>query len=202
MGRWATLGLVGALYGAGTQPALAQATGTTSFNAPYRAFERSEIGGTLSFLSGGGIAVEGQYRFGHGRFDLGMRGGILDPDVGGNRLIVGGEARTRVIEPTPDSPLDGAFIIGVGGRFGSGDADVLVPAGLSLGRRFDLENSPVSIVPYVQPTLFLAVGDGSADVEFAIGLGGDFHLSAALDARVSVGLGDVEGISIGAIWVH
>ena len=37
----------------------AQATGTTTFNAPYRAFTRSEIGALLSFPDGGGTGIEG-----------------------------------------------------------------------------------------------------------------------------------------------
>ena len=40
--------------------AAAQATGMPSFNAPYRAFTRSEIGIVLSFPSGGGTAFEGE----------------------------------------------------------------------------------------------------------------------------------------------
>src|SRR5439155_573003 len=84
---------------AGTARAAAQATGTTTFNAPYRAFVCSEIGVLLSFPNGGGTALEGAYRF-------------------------------------------------------------------------------------------------------ALGLGGDFRLSRVFDARISAGLGDSEGVSIGAVWVH
>ena len=39
-------------------------------------------------------------------------------------------------------------------------------------------------------------------VRFALGLGGDFRLSHVFDARISAGLGDSEGVSIGAVWVH
>ena len=37
----------------------AQSTGLPSFNAPYRAFQRSEFGGVLSFPNPGGTAFEG-----------------------------------------------------------------------------------------------------------------------------------------------
>ena len=40
----------------------AQSTGLPSFNAPYRAFQRSEFGGVLSFPNPGGTAFEGAYR--------------------------------------------------------------------------------------------------------------------------------------------
>ena len=53
-------------------PVAAQATGTTTFNAPYRAFTRSEIGVLLSFPDGGGTAIEGAYRMAGGRFDFGL----------------------------------------------------------------------------------------------------------------------------------
>jgi hypothetical protein len=78
---------------------------------------------------------------------------------------------------------------------------MLIPVGLSLGRRLDVQESEVSIVPYVQPTMFLVFGNQS-DVTFSLGLGADFRLTRRFDARISAGLGDVEGVSIGAVWVH
>jgi hypothetical protein len=33
-------------------------------------------------------------------------------------------------------------------------------------------------------------------------LGADFRLSRSFDVRASAGLGDIEGVSIGAVWVH
>lgn len=101
----------------------------------------------------------------------------------------------------PDFPLDGALVLGVGGWFVSGNSVLIVPAGLSLGRRIDPQGSTISIVPYVQPTLFLTA-DGASDVLFALGLGADFRLSPRFDARISAGLGDLEGVSLGAVWVH
>jgi hypothetical protein len=60
----------------------------------------------------------------------------------------------------------------------------------------------VSIVPYVQPTLFVLAGDAPDNVLFSLGLGADFRLSRRFDARVSAGIGDAEGVSVGAVWVH
>ncbi|MGE5143514.1 MAG: hypothetical protein ACM3OA_08775 [Acidobacteriota bacterium] len=181
--------------------AAAQATGTTTFNAPYRAFTNTEFGLLLSFPNGGGTAFEGVYRLSSDRFDIGFKGGLLDPSGPGSTvLLVGAEARERVLTHSQDFPLDGALILGVGGNFVSGNSQLIIPVGLSLGRRLDTQSS-VSIIPYVQPTMFLTV-DGGSDVLFALGLGSDFRLSRSFDLRVSAGLGDVEGVSIGAVWVH
>jgi hypothetical protein len=192
------------IIGAGVvSNAAAQATGLPTFNAPYRAFRRSEIGLVLSFPNGGGTAFEGAFRQSRGKFDFGVRGGIFTP--GGNaksRLLVGAEARERVVTHTEDFPLDGALILGVGGQLSSGNSFVVVPVGLSLGRRIDPKDSKISIVPYVQPTGFLVAGNGTSDFLFSLGLGADFRLSPRFDARISAGLGDLEGVSLSAMWVH
>jgi hypothetical protein len=185
---------------AGAHTLDAQATGTPTFNAPYRAFTNTEVGILVSFPTGG-TAFEGEYRLASGRFDIGFKGGLLDPSGPGNAiLLLGTEARTRVLTHTVDFPLDGALLLGVGGNFVSGNSQLIIPVGLSLGRRLDTQ-SGVSIVPYVQPTMFI-VADGGSDVLFALGLGADFRLSHVFDARFSAGLGDVEGVSLGAVWVH
>jgi len=201
MHRYLALSLLGSVLVA--SPLAAQATGTPSFNAPYRAFTRSEIGVVISFPNGGGTAFEGALRKSSGKFDIGFRGGIFDPGGAGSTvLLLGVEARERVLSHTVDFPLDGALVFGVGGQFGSGNSTLLVPVGLSLGRRIDLEGSSVSIVPYVQPTGILVAGSGSSDFLFTLGLGADFRLSPRFDARVSAGLGDLEGVSLSAVWVH
>jgi hypothetical protein len=183
--------------------AAAQATGMPSFNAPYRAFTRSEIGLVISFPNGGGTAFEGAYRMSSGKFDLGFRGGMFDPGGGiSTILLLGAEARQRVVSHTVDFPLDGALVLGIGGWFSSGNSVLFVPVGLSLGRRIDPEGSSVSIVPYVQPTGTLVAGSGNSDFLFTLGLGADFRLSPRFDARISAGLGDLEGVSLSAVWVH
>ena len=187
----------------GIAPVLpAQATGTPSYNAPYRAFTRSEFGAVISFPDGGGTAFEGVFRMAQSKFDLGFRGGIFSPDGGDSQLLLGAEARQRVVTHTEDFPLDGALILGIGGRFSSGNSGMIIPIGLSLGRRVDPKDSKISIVPYVQPTGFFTAGNGNSDFLFALGLGADFRLSPKFDARISAGLGDLEGVSLGAVWVH
>ena len=201
MRRYLALSVLGSVLVA--SPLAAQATGLPSFNAPYRAFTRSEIGVVISFPNGGGTAFEGALRKSSGKFDIGFRAGIFDPGGAGSTvLLLGAEARERVLSHTVDFPLDGALVLGLGGQFGSGSSVLLVPVGLSLGRRIDLEGSSVSIVPYVQPTGTLVAGSGNSTFLFTLGLGGDFRLSPRFDARVSAGLGDIEGVSLSAVWVH
>jgi len=48
----------------------------------------------------------------------------------------------------------------------------------------------------------LVAGNGTTDLHFTLGLGADFRLSPRFDARISAGLGDVEGVSLSAVWVH
>jgi hypothetical protein len=195
-----TLLIVGAIVVTIELPA--QATNLPSFNAPYRAFTRSELGLVISFPDGAGTAFEGVYRMSSGAFDIGFRLGMLDTEGPGDAvLLLGAEARQRVITHTPDFPLDGALILGIGGAFSDNSA-VFIPIGLSLGRRIDPRDSKISIVPYVQPTGLFTAANGETDFEFAIGLGADFRLSPRFDARISFGLGNLEGVSLGAVWVH
>jgi hypothetical protein len=192
-----------AVMSMGASQLAGQATGMPSFNAPYRAFTRSEIGIVMSFPDGGGTAFEGAYRISSGKFDLGFRGGIFDPSGPGKAaILIGAEARERVVSHTEDFPLDGALIVGIGGAFVSGTSALYVPVGLSLGRRLEPKDSKISIVPYVQPTGLLVAGNGTSDFFFALGLGADFRLTPRFDARISAGLGDLKGVSISAVWVH
>ena len=212
MRRFGALLLLACFICAGS--AAAQSTGTTAFAAPYRAFGAHEVGGTLSFPKGGGFAAEGLYGFGSGKFDIELRGGFLNPNGGDTflnpnggdtRILAGVNLRQRVLEHTESFPLDGAVVFGVGGQFGDG-THFNIPVGISLGRRLDVEDSEVSIVPFVQPTAFLTHSSANnisdTNLNFALGIGGDFRLSRMFDARVSVGLGDIQGISISAVWLR
>jgi len=179
--------------------ASAQASFTPSYNAPYRAFESHEFGATLSFPSNTNFGLEGQYRFGRGKYDIGLRGGVVDSD-GGSVVVLGVEGRLRVLDHTEsDFPLDGAIVVGVG----TADFDVwaIPSAGLSLGRRVVLED--FEFVAYGQPTLFLTTGTGSTDFDFGLGLGIDFKVGESLDLRTSAGTIDgPEGVSFSLVWVR
>src|SRR5690242_13577024 len=105
-----------------------------------------------------------------GKFDIGFKGGIFNPSGPGKSVaLLGVEARERVIAKTPDFPLDGALVFGVGANLVSGSSVLIIPVGLSLGGRINPQGSQVSFVPYVQPTAFF-LADGGSDVQFALGL--------------------------------
>ncbi|MCH8939115.1 MAG: hypothetical protein IH966_06810, partial [Gemmatimonadetes bacterium] len=181
--------------------AAAQATGFPSFNAPYRAFSDHEAGFAVSFPGLDDVAVEGLYRFGRGKFDIGFRGGVwfIDKAARSDEIVaLGVEARQRILTHSDDFPADGALIIGAGIQVGAID-NFISSIGVSFGRRVDIEDSDVSIIPYVQPNLWWFIGD-TDDVLFSLGLGADFRLSPRFDLRVSVGVGDIDGLSVGAVW--
>jgi len=206
MGREVALLVAAAAVMGVVPPVRAQATGMPSYNAPYRAFQHSELGAVFSFPDGGGTGFEGAYRYASGTLDVGLRGGIFDPPGSGKAVLLAGvEARERVITHTVDFPMDGALVFGAGAGLVSGGSTFFVPVGLSLGRRVDPQGATISIVPYVQPTVgFVAGNNRTSALNFGFGVGADFRLSRVLDARVSGGLGDhpFTGVSIGAVWVH
>jgi hypothetical protein len=180
--------------------AAAQTVATPVYLAPYRAFTDYEIGGAFS-APGGGFAIEGAYRYGMDRFDVGFRLGMLDGDGDNiNALLAGVEARTRILEHSEDFPLDGALMAGIGTQLGDGYAYGIIPVGFSLGRRVDLDNG-MSLISYLQPTLGVAFGDTSENIVVSLGIGLDFKLSRRLDLRVNGGIGDIDGIAIGLSWV-
>ncbi len=193
--------LLGAVLLALALPALsAQTTGTPVFHAPYRAFEKSELGASISDFAD--VAVEGFYGFGSGKNDFGIRAGFASLPGDNTNLLVGADFRSRVITHTESFPLDGALTIGAGATLGDGGDVFLIPVGLSLGRRIDMENSSTSFVPYVQPVIAPAFGEDDSDVLFSVGLGVDIRLGRNFDLRFSGGIGDIDGVSISLAWVR
>lgn len=179
-------------------PLGAQSTGTPVFHAPYRPFDRSEIGGNVS--DAGNITFEGFYGFSQagGKWDFAVRGGIQDYGGHGPTAVLAGvDARFRVIDQSEDFPLDGALITGVGAQLVSGGSRLFIPIGISLGRRVNFSNSSVSIVPYGEPVLVPNFGDGHSDVAVALGLGADLRINRRFELRAAIGLGDIETFSIG-----
>jgi hypothetical protein len=192
--------LLAALCLAVTAPLAAQSTGTPVFHAPYRAFDRYEIGANVS--DAGNIAIEGFYGFSHtgARWDFAIRGGVQDNgDCSACKagLLIGLDARYRVIDQNEDFPLDGALITGAGAHLVSGGSRLFIPIGLSLGRRVQFENSSSSLVPYVEPVIIPTFGDGDSDVGVALGLGADLRINRRFELRLGIGIGDIENFSVG-----
>ena len=184
-------------------PAAAQETSTPIFKAPYRAFDTHEIGASLSDGGEGAeFALEGFYRFGKGQNDFSIRGGFADVEGSDTRFLIGGDFRTQVVSYSESFPLDGALTLGFGGIFGSGQEDVfLLPVGISLGRRFDIEGSSTTFVPYAHPNIVPVFGGGD-DLQFTLGLGVDINFGEQWAVRASGGLGDIEGVGLSVAYLR
>ena len=192
-----------AVLAGGATEASAQETGTPIFKAPYRAFENHEFGASLSDAEGIDFALEGFYRYGRGSNDFSVRAGFADVEGGGDAaFLIGGDFRTSIVTYSDAFPLDGALTLGVGGIFGEGDDRFLIPVGVSLGRRFDLEDSETTFIPYVHPVIVPSFGGDDSDVDFALGLGVDIRFSESLAIRASGGLGDIEGVGISLAYIR
>jgi hypothetical protein len=200
--------LVGAILAGGfVSAAAAQTTGTPVFLAPTKAFRLSELG--IFFTDPGtGFTLEGMYRLGRGAGDFGVRLGIGDNDIdipnGPNStfFLAGADYRLRMIRASEGFPLDGSLTIGIGGIFGDDRTVGLLPIGISLGRRVNLEGTRTTFIPYFEPVLMPTFGDAEDDVQFGLGLGVDIQFSPRLDARLGAGLGDFEGISLGVSFTR
>jgi hypothetical protein len=177
-------------------PLAAQSTGTPVYQAPYRAFSRSEVG--ISFSDpGAGYALEGSYRVGLGsHVDGGVRG-----HGASNSLLLGFDARARVLDHSESFPLDGSFTFGFGIDSRSHSTVGLIPLGFSMGRRVLVENSATSLVAYVQPTITPLFMDGEG-TEYSIGFGVDLRVNPRLDLRFSGGIGDNDGIGFTVAFLH
>ena len=203
--------LVAAFVAVSANGLAAQETGTPVFKAPYRAFSNYEFGGSLSDPgSGVSYALEGFYRYGHGPYDLSLRGGWekLNSSVNGaptpccTRYLVGGDFRAQLIQYSESFPLDGALTLGFGANVGSGEDAYYVPVGISVGRRFELEGSKTSFIPYAHPVLIPRFGGGGSHVDFALGLGVDMRFSRNFAVRASGGLGDIDGVAISLAYIR
>ncbi len=184
-------------------PGAAQETGTPIFMAPYRAFDNHEFGASLSDAEGLSFALEGFYRYGRESNDFGLSLGFADVDGGGDAIfLIGGDFRTRVLSYSESFPLDGALTVGLGGAFGEGDDVFAIPLGISLGRRFDLEGSNTTFVPYAHPVIVPTFGGPDDDVNFALGLGVDIRFSERWAVRASGGLGDIEGVGVSVAYIR
>lgn len=182
----------------------AQETGTPIFKAPYRAFTSHELGVSLSDPGEGvSVALEGFYRYGSGANDFSIRGGFADlKGSGGTRVLLGGDFRTQVVSYSQSFPLDGSLTLGLGANVGSGRDAYYVPVGVSLGRRFDLEGSSTTFIPYFHPVIVPTFGGGNSDVNFALGLGVDIRFSDSWALRASGGLGDIDGVGVSVAYIH
>ncbi len=183
-----------------TAPLVAQSTGTPVYQAPYRAFASSELGLSLSD-PGAGFALEGSYRTGLStKSDLGLRLGFHDAHHS-TALLLGGDARIRLLDHNESFPLDGSLTIGLGVASGDGYTAGYLPIGFSMGRRVLVEGSQVSLVPYIHPVLTPHFGDASG-TDFSLGFGLDARVTPRLDLRFSAAIGDQDGVAFTVAWLR
>lgn len=196
--------LVVALLAGVAGTSAAQETGTPIFKAPYRAFTSHEFGVSLSDPGEGvSLALEGFYRYGRAANDFSIRGGFEDLNgSAGTRLLLGGDFRTQVVSYSESFPLDGSLTLGLGANVGDGPDSYYVPVGISLGRRFDLEGSNTTFVPYAHPVIVPRFGGGNSDVDFALGLGVDIRFSEQWAIRASGGIGDIDGVGVSVAYIR
>ena len=195
--------LVLALLAGSAASAAAQETGTPIFKAPYRAFETHEFGGSLSDPGKGSTSrSRGSTGTARDSNDFSVRGGFADADGSDTIFLIGGDFRTQVLSYSESFPLDGALTLGFGGLFGEGDDVFLLPVGISLGRRFDVEGSSTTFVPYVHPNIVPVFGGGDDDIQFTLGLGVDIRFSERWAVRASGGLGDIEGVGVSLAYLR
>ena len=196
--------LVAAFVALAASEAAAQETGTPIFKAPYRSFTNHEFGASLSDPGDAAdFALEAFYRYGRGNNDFSLRAGFADgTGTLGTRFLIGGDFRTRVVSYSESFPLDGALTVGLGTSLGDGPDLFYIPVGVSLGRRFELEGSKTSFIPYVHPVIVPTLGPGPDDVGFALGLGVDVRFSDRWAIRASGGLGDIEGVGVSLTYIQ
>jgi hypothetical protein len=182
----------------------AQETGTPVFKAPYRAFTSHEAGVSFSDPGEGfSYALEGFYRYGKDANDFSVRAGFGDlSGPGGGRFLLGGDFRTQVVSYSESFPLDGSLTVGAGMNVGGGPDAYYIPVGISLGRRFEMEGSNTTFVPYVHPVVVPTFGNGNSDVNFALGLGVDIRFSDQWAIRASGGIGDIDGVGISVAYLR
>jgi hypothetical protein len=196
--------LAAALVALAASDSAAQETGTPIFKAPYRSFKNHEFGASFSDPGTGvSFALEGFYGYGRGSNDFNIRGGFEDlTGPGGTRVLLGGDFRTQVLTYSESLPIDGSLTVGLGANVGDGPDSYYLPVGVSIGRRFDLEGSNTTFVPYAHPVVVPIFGNGDSDVKFALGLGVDVRFSHDLAVRVSGGVGDIEGVGVSLTYIQ
>lgn len=134
-----------------------------------------------------GTAIIGQWREGlntETEFQLDL--GFADPDFGDARLVFGGALARRLTRSSQEMPLDMVITGGIYPSIGDEVTIIRIPVQLSMGHRFDIENSQLVITPFLNPRLSFDWCDdcGNDDTDLAI----NFDLGAAMEVSRSLSL--------------
>ena len=196
MKKWLALAVVLTIFAA-PGAVDAQRWNTPSFLGPVPV---GDLGVYVVDGDFGDMGIHGIWRQ-TGAVNLGIRLGFLDtPD---EAIQFGVETWGPVAVADEEFPLDVAWTVGAGATL-NGINIVSVPAGLTIGRTFDV--GTITMQVYGHPRLVLlafeqpVTDELELDLDGQFDLGADLYLSETVTFRVAAGLGDADAIGIGIAW--
>ena len=142
-----------------------------------------------------GTAIIGQWREGlNTETEFQLELGFADPDNIDARFVLGAALARRLTRATQEMPLDMVLTGGIYPSFGDPSTFIRIPVQLSMGHRFDLENSQVAITPFLNPRLSFDMctggdddcGDDSSDLTINFDIGAAFELSRNLSLVAAI----------------
>jgi len=151
----------------------------------------------LVIANGGdwGTVVLGQWREGvNPETEFQFEAGFADPDGVDARFLLGGALARRLTRASQEMPLDMVLTGGIYPSLGDPATLIRIPIQLSMGHRFDLDNSQVSITPYLNPRLSFDLctggdddcGPDNSDVAINFDLGAAFELTPRLSLNAAL----------------
>lgn len=192
-----TTSLVGLILLATASSAAAQSWETPSFLGPRPG---ADLGIYLVDSDFGDLGVQGIWRQ-TDAMNLGLRLGFVDaPD---DAIQLGVETWGPVAVDSEEFPLDVAWTAGVGASI-NGLTTVTIPAGITIGKTFDVGTLPVQA--YGHPRLALVAfenpvnDDLELELDAEMDLGLDLFIGDGVTLRVGATLGDFDALGIGLAW--
>ena len=166
----------------------------------------------LVLANGGdaGTAIIGQWREGlNTETEFQLEVGLADPEGGDARFVIGGALARRLTRASQEMPLDMVLTGGVYPSFGDDLTIVRIPIQLSMGHRFDVENSQVAITPFLNPRLSFdlcgdCVDESDLSINFDVGAAFELNPRLSLVAAILFPGGDIlpddTGFGFGIYW--
>lgn len=198
--HWCVVVLLASVAG----EANAQAWNYPSFQAP-RVVNR-EFNFAVFSSGDGGTGLLAQWREGIAPdFILELEGGFTSPPHIDTHGLIGGSLGYQLARETKDIPLD--FLLSGGFYDAIGSPNTFrIPFGLSIGHRFQIQNSTVAITPYVQPRLSIDHSPDETKLGVEFDIGGSMELTPRLSVRLlgtfggSNALPNDPGIGFSVAW--
>ena len=143
-----------------------------------------------------GTAILGQWREGlNTETEFQAEVGFADPDGLDARIVFGAGLARRLTRASQEMPLDMVLTGGIYPSFGDPFTVVRIPVQLSMGHRFDVENSRVAITPFLNPRLSFdfctgddngECGDDESELSINFDLGAAIELSQNLSMTAAI----------------